>query len=285
MSAPAAARPGPGAAAGTAVVTVVRGRAGHLARQRRVLAAGPVVEHVVVGMGEEPPVDGAGPPTRTAVVAAPGPLPVAAARNAGAALAVASGARLLVFLDVDCLPGDRLVTRYRQAAGRLGRPALLAGPVTHLPPPGPGGYPERNLDRWADPHPGRPVPPDGALLAEPRRELFWSLSFAVTAAAWERSGGFCEDYRGYGAEDTDFALTCGLPLYWVGGAHALHQHHPPARADPDRVGEIVANARTFHRRHGWWPMAQWLAELDAAGSVRFDPDRGVLRTRPAPNGT
>ena len=38
-------------------------------------------------------------------------------------------------------------------------------------------------------------------------ELLWSLSFALTATAWRRIGGFYDRYRGYGAEDTDFALT------------------------------------------------------------------------------
>lgn len=261
-----------------AVVTVVRGRAGHLARQRRRLAAGPPVRHVVVGMGERPTPEPGGPPTRLLTVPAPGPLPLAGARNAGARAALATGATTLVFLDVDCLPGDELLERYADAVDRTG-PALLAGPVTFLPPPGPGGVPERDLDRWVDPHPARPVPAAGELRAEPRRELFWSLSFAVSARAWRLSGGFCEDYLGYGAEDTDFALGCGLPLYWVGGAHAFHQHHPPARTDPARVAEIVANARRFHARRGRWPMRTWLTELDAAGAVLFDPDAGVLRLR------
>jgi len=265
-----------------AVVTVVRGRADHLARQRRVLAAGPDARHVVVGMGARPDLAGAGPRSRLVEIACDGPLPVAQARNTGARAALDDGADLLVFLDVDCLPGPRMLERYAAAAPRTG-PALLAGPVTYLPPPGPAGPPEHGLDDHVDPHPGRPVPPDGVLLAEPRRELFWSLSFAVTAEAWAASGGFCEDYRGYGAEDTDFALGCGLPLYWVGGAHALHQHHPPARDDPARVAEIVANARLFHRRWGRWPMEPWLRALDAAGRVRFRPADGVLETlRPEP---
>lgn len=263
-----------------AVVTVVRGRADHLARQRRVLARGPAVEHVVVGMGERPELDGldgTGPPTRTVTVASDGALPLAMARNTGARTALDCGAELLVFLDVDCLPGEQMLHRYADAAQRTG-PGLLAGPVTYLPA---SSLPEHDLDAHADPHPGRPAPPDGTLVPETRRELFWSLSFAVTARAWTVSGGFCEGYRGYGAEDTDFALSCGLPLYWVGGAHAFHQHHPPARDDPGRVAEIVANARLFHRRWGWWPMEPWLRALDESGRVRFRPRDGVLEAIPA----
>jgi len=271
----AARQDGPGPAAGIAVVTTVRGRAEHLARQRRLLATGPAVRHVVVGMGERSATGGVGPATRVLTVPAPGPLPLAAARNAGARAALDDGAGLLVFLDVDCLPGPDLIIRYAAAAAR--EPGgLLCGPVTFLPE---GVRPEQDLPRHTDPHPARPAPPDGALLVEPRRELFWSLSFAVTAAAWDGTGGFCEDYTGYGAEDTDFALSCGLRLYWVGGAHAYHQHHRPARTDPARVAEIVGNAHRFHDRWGWWPMADWLRELHGRGAVEFAPDRGVLRTR------
>ncbi|GAA1881929.1 glycosyltransferase [Pseudonocardia ailaonensis] len=239
----------------TAVVTIVAGREEHLRRQQEALARGPAVIHVVVGM------------------AAAGPLPLAEARNTGAAIALADGAELLVFLDVDCIPGPALLDRYADAARRTG-PTLLCGPVTYLPP---GGF-----DLEPDPHPARPDPPDGTILPETRRELFWSLSFALTAHAWRRAGGFCEEYRGYGGEDTDFALTArdrGLDMAWVGGAHAFHQHHRPTRHDPARVGEIVANARLFRHRWGRWPMADWLADLAAAGAVEFDPARNHLTVR------
>ena len=59
-------------------------------------------------------------------------LRLAAARNAGAAAAIASGAALIVFLDADCVPGPDLLDRYRAAA--VAHPdAVLAGPVTYLP--------------------------------------------------------------------------------------------------------------------------------------------------------
>jgi Luciferase-like monooxygenase len=47
---------------------------------------------------------------------APGPLPLARARNTGAQHALRTGAELLIFLDVDCIPGSLLVRRYLQAA-------------------------------------------------------------------------------------------------------------------------------------------------------------------------
>jgi hypothetical protein len=269
----------------TAVVTITRGRDAHLHRQRVGLAAGPPDLHVVVGMGEEPAiarVDGAPPVVRVGVPVAGAGLPLSAARNAGAAAALAAGAELLILLDVDCIPAPALVRRYASAAARTPDPALLCGPVHYLPPPPSSGYPLTGLASLAPPHPARPAPPDGTVVADDRFELFWSLSFAVTAAGWAASGGFCEDYTGYGGEDTDFAAVArarGATLLWVGGAAAFHQHHPPSRHDPARVTEIVANARLFHRRHGWWPMEGWLRELAANGEVEFDPARQVLEAR------
>ena len=206
-------------------------------------------------------------------------MPVARARNAGAEHALEAGAELLVFLDVDCLPGDGLLGRYRDAAGRAG-PALLCGPVAYLPPAPPGGYPATGLHALADPHPARPAPPDGALERGGDHALFWSLSFAVTSATWRRIGGFSEDYVGYGGEDTDFgqlARRAGIDLCWVGGALAYHQHHlveaPPVR----HLDDILRNARIFHGRWGWWPMSGWLSAFAERGLAHYDAAAGVWR--------
>lgn len=264
----------------TAVVTITHGRDAHLHRQRAGLALAPPDLHVVVGMGERPAVPGA---TVLRVPVPPAGLPLATARNAGVAAALAAGAELLVLLDVDCIPAPEMLDRYRAAARTAPDPALLCGPVHYLPPPPPGGYPATGLADLAPPHPARPAPPDGTVAPDDRFALFWSLSFAVTAASWTAVGGFCEDYTGYGGEDTDFALTAqqrGAGLYWVGGATAFHQHHPPSRHSPERVAEIVRNAHLFRRRHGHWPMRGWLDELAAAGAVEFDAARGLLRSVP-----
>ncbi|EWC62323.1 hypothetical protein UO65_2310 [Actinokineospora spheciospongiae] len=268
----------------TAVVTITRGRAGHLALQCRGLAADPPDLHVVVGMGErpEPPVV---PGCEQVVVVLPdhgGPLPLAAARNRGADEALGAGAEVLVFLDVDCIPGPRAVSRYREAVSAATGPALFCGPVAYLPPPPPEGYPATGLAALAPPHPGRPAPDDGVLLRDDRFELFWSLSFGVSAESWRSWGGFHEGYRGYGAEDTDFALTAaaaGARLYWLGGADAHHQYHPPTRETPARAAEMVHNSHLFRRRHGYWPMRDWLHDLARDGLVDFDPDADVLRLR------
>ena len=101
-------------------------------------------------------------------------------------------------------------------------------------------------------------------------DLFWSLSFALHRRAWLRVGGFCEEYVGYGGEDTDFGrsvVSAGLELAWTGSARAYHQHHevedPPVR----HLDDILRNAAIFHRRWGRWPMGGWLHEFERQGLI------------------
>ncbi|MBW0118388.1 glycosyltransferase, partial [Pseudonocardia abyssalis] len=111
-----------------AVVTITRDRDAHLHRQRVGLAADPPDRHVVVGMGVRPAladVPGAPPVTVVEVPVPDSGLPLAAARNAGAA---AADADLLVFLDVDCIPAPAMLRRYADAVRRVDGPALLCGP-------------------------------------------------------------------------------------------------------------------------------------------------------------
>jgi GT2 family glycosyltransferase len=202
------------------------------------------------------------------------PLPVALGRNQGAVAALSRSAELLVFLDVDCIPDTGLIARYYDAANQPQyRDALLCGPVTYLPPPGPGGYPLDDLRARVDPHPARPNPPDDEIVGTTDYALFWSLSFAVSSTTWTKIGGFCERYRGYGGEDTDFAQCAaarGVSMQWVGGAHAFHQFHPTNDPPVEHVDDIVRNARIFHRRWGWWPMNGWLAGFEQAGLIERD---------------
>lgn len=108
--------------------------------------------------------------------------------------------------------------------------------------------------------------------------LFWSLSFALHRDVWLRSGGFCEEYVGYGAEDTDFgsqAVAAGLDLAWTGSARAYHQHHPTKSPPVDHLDDILRNGRIFRRRWGRWPMTGWLEEFERLGLVVCDGDDWV----------
>ncbi|MBW5424850.1 glycosyltransferase family 2 protein, partial [Streptomyces sp. BG9H] len=103
--------------------------------------------------------------------------------------------------------------------------------------------------------------------------LFWSLSFALTAATWERVGGFCESYTGYGAEDTDFAAratSLGVDLWWVGGAPAYHQYHPTHTPPVQHLDDILRNGALYKARWGSWPMQGWLRAFEERGLVAYD---------------
>lgn len=256
-----------------AVITLVHGRHTHLRRQAEGLRAGSRVPdlHVVVAM-DDPGVPALVPDAVVVPLEADERgLPLAAARNAGVAAARARGAELLVLLDVDCIPGPDLVARYAAA----GVDGLLCGPVAYLPPAGPDGYPLPELDRLATPHPARPVPRPGEVLPVQDPDLFWSLSFACTPSTWDRVGGFCDRYAGYGAEDTDFArsaASAGVPMWWVGGAVAYHQDHGPSGATADHLDDLLRNGRVFAERWGRWPMTGWFEELQQQGLVRRDGD-------------
>lgn len=261
----------------TSVITIAAGRTTHLHNQMRALTRHRLDDHIVVSMGDPEVADLARRGRAHAIVLdANRPLPLAAARNLGAHTALTRGAQLLVFLDVDCIPDDRLLNRYRAAAcADPFAEVLLCGPVTYLPPPPPHGYDLRTLRHYYAPHPARPAPDDHALLDSTETDLFWSLSFAVTAATWRSIGGFCTRYRGYGGEDTDFArkaAAVGAHIRWVGGADAYHQYHPVSDPPFEHLDDILVNACIYHRRWGAWPMRGWLDDFAEAGLVRYDDD-------------
>jgi GT2 family glycosyltransferase len=260
-----------------AIITIVSGRREHLVRQHRGLGRSttPVDGYIVVGMNDatlsEWRPDHA-PQPALEVFRSQHPLPLAAARNAGARRAIQDGAELLVFLDVDCIPSRDLVARYVAAAERH-PDALLSGAV---------GYLGEDESEPAHFHGFRARLPDGETApADPR--LFWSLNFAATTATWRSIGGFCEDYSGYGGEDTDFAMLAmlaGVESLWVGGAEALHQFHPVSDPPVEHLDDILSNGERFAARWGFWPMEGWLREFEGLGLVTRDAG-GWARVRVA----
>lgn len=247
-------------------------RLDHLRHQMHALRDAPRTRTVIAWVGDDRP-----PALDVDAVLRlpPGPdgLRLAAARNAAADRAVDLGADLLVFLDADCVPGPELVNRYQAAAVRY-PDAVLCGPVTYLPP-GVDVDDPVVLTTATRPHPARPAPPSGVVVPAVADDypLFWSLSFALTADRWVTGPRFDERYQGYGGEDTDFACAlraAGIPLAWVGGAHAYHQHHPTSSPPWQHLDDILRNGRLFARRWGWWPMTGWLEAFAEAGAIRWD---------------
>lgn len=260
-------------------------RLDHLHRQRRFLrelrTPGIEVVRIEAWLDAEPP---AAPPAVLTVHVPPGVdgLRVGTARNAAAELALSQDVDVLVFLDVDCLPGTQLLQRYVDAA--LTRPRdLLCGPVTYLHSVQRPASPD-DLDALTRPHPARPLPLEGAIDQAPddQFDLFWSLSFAVTPLTWSRLGGFDEAYEGYGAEDTDLgrrARELGMGLQWVGGAHAYHQWHPSGSPPWRHLDDILRNGALFAERWGEWPMRGWIDAFVDAGAV--EAHDGGFRRVPA----
>lgn len=264
---------------GVSVLTLVKGREGHLANLLAGLARGTRMPDrlVVVDMGEAP---AAIPPLPFPVLhhRMPDPgLPLARARNAAAALAETP---LLVFLDVDCIPAANLVAAL--AADAAAQDALICCEIRYLPP-GVTDTAEPALLAAGQPHAERRFPAAG-IVPEANAGLFWSLAFAVRQAAFERLGGFDEGFTGYGGEDTDFAFRArdaGLPLLFTASTLAFHQHHTVHEPPLQHFADIVANAARFRARHGFWPMDGWLDAFARMGLIA-PPYGEALRVLRAP---
>ncbi len=274
-----------------AVVTIVSGRHDHLINQQRgILASTRLPDvYVVISMGDPEALAAtqAGPladsdcQLRTRIVPTDGHLPLAAARNLGAEQALAAGADIIVFLDVDCVPSASLIDSYSASVRRdsidtgLGS-ALHCGVVQYLGPEVDVALVD--LSTLAGTPPAfRPRPHPGESIRSDVWQLFWSLSFAVSADTWRRIGGFYEGYVGYGAEDTDLGLLAhhkGVDLCWVGGADAFHQYHPTTPLPVAHLDDIIRNAGIFHRRWGFWPMEGWLQGFADAGLAEYDETLG-----------
>jgi hypothetical protein len=249
------------------LATIQHGRRAHLERQAAMVAelAG-LTRYLVVSMDDTPPPAGA--ELLRFPSDDPDRLPLGAARNA--AVEHLRDCELIVLLDVDCLPARDLLSAYRTAAGQVSlERALLMGPVGWLDEP----VPETSLSATALARAQASVKrafPCCGVAPEPRPELFWSLSFAVSPQAYWAVGGFDEAYVGWGAEDTDFgrrARARGLEFWKVAGAWAYHQPHPPARTQAGQITALAQNALRFHARWGDWPMPDVLAELAAGGRI------------------
>lgn len=262
------------------LVTVVRGRHGHLDRQRAWIAAMDPAppRHVVVAMGDPGVADVLeqfpAVPTTLVELAVDGELPLAAARNAGVAAATAAGASTVALLDVDCLPAASLAGDYATALDRVAAhpgPSVLCGRVRYLPEGlTDADHTPNRLATVGRDHPLRVVPDDDTPVpGDPR--LLWSLNFATRTDAWHRIGGFDEAYVGYGGEDTDFGqrlAAAGGTMWWIRGGLAYHQWHPSASPPVQHAAAIARNANLFAARWGFEPMEGWLAALAELGVLQ-----------------
>ena len=263
----------------TSVITTNKGRDAHLLRLLEGLARGNEPDEIiVVEMG------GSGLPFQDgAVLRVPLPgdgLPLAQARNTGRRAATGD---VLIFLDVDCIPSGDLVAGLTEAVAA--HDGLICCEIFYLRTAVAEGWAAADLASASIQHPARCFPTRGVARA-PHPGLFWSLAFGVKATAYDRLGGFDEGFSGYGAEDTDLAFRAaanGLPILFSADGHAFHQRH--ASCDPPLIhcADIVRNADLFRRRHGVWPMRDWLEAFAALGLVRLDSDTIEMLRPPTAN--
>lgn len=251
------------------VLTIARGRAGHLRNLVLGLArqTHPPVELLIAAMQPEPYADlpETGFPIRQIHVVAE-ELPLARARNEAAR---AARGEILVFLDVDCIPAPGLVADYA-AATRRGE-GLTMGEVLYLPAGATeGGWTAEGLGRIAVRHSDRQAGPATGRRACADYRCFWSLTFGMHRDDWAASGGFDERFVGYGGEDTDFGRGLaerGVPLWWIAGARAFHQHHPHCMPPIHHLRSIVRNAELFAEKWGHRTMGHWLHGFRMMGLI------------------
>ena len=265
------------------VLTIVRGREGHLANLIEGLRGQlmPPDELVVAYMQAEPHAVPADLPFEVRTTFCEGePMPLAAARNCAAAAATGD---VLVFLDVDCVPSPSLVMAYALAMQEADGCAM--GEVFYLPEGATDGADAGQLDAAGTRHPSKPLPPQTGLVPEPNYGELWGLSFAMRADTFAALGGLDERFVGYGAEETDFARqleAAGIPLLRLGGARAYHQHHPVHTPPLHHFGDIVRNAELFRTKWGEWPMDYWLGQFERDGLIRRGRETIDVLRQPTP---
>ncbi|QXC60846.1 glycosyltransferase [Aquihabitans sp. G128] len=258
------------------VLTLVRNRNTLLARVIAGLTAAerPPAELVVAWCGGEDPRAVVPPSSALAVriieVGHGGErIPYSEARNAAAA---AAGSSNLAFLDADCIPGPAYAASLATTLDEVD--ALATGEVWYLPPEPPPSFDPATLRALGRHHPHRERPPDRGWRSSDHHEQVWGLHMAFRAGTFARLGGFDEQYQGYAGEDTDLAVTAraaGVPVALVAGAEVFHQHHDVWEPPVQQLRATLANATTFRRKWGRWPMEGWLAELDRLGFIAWDP--------------
>ncbi len=252
------------------LVVIAAGRTHHLSNLLRgcELSSHPPTEVILVRMDDASPPDTSLPLRPITCPAREGHLPLAAARNTGARAATHD---LVLFLDVDCIPGptyfETLIRHLVETGGLvMGTPRYLQNSVG-------GDLTESTLTTHSLPHPDRP-PLESDLTTTPHYHLFWSLCFGIHRRDFERIGGFDETFTGYGGEDTDFAFTArerGI-LFHLSSATVYHQPHEITDPPISHLADIVANANEFHKKWQTWPMKPWLTEFRTLGLIRWKDD-------------
>jgi GT2 family glycosyltransferase len=262
------------------VLTLAGGRPEHLANMvRGLIAQDRLPAELIVAVMQDSPYDlpPAPFPIRQLMVAGD-PLPLAAARNAAAR---AAAGEVLVFLDMDCIPAPTLIDDYARALA--GFDGVLMGETLYLP----AGATAAGWDaaRFADVavrHIDRRGPPAAGWELCDDYRCFWSLNFAMRRDLFLATGGFDEEYVGYGGEDTDFAKMLDrrdIPIAWLKGGLAWHQHHPHHMPPVHHLDSVVRNAELFEAKWGYRTMGHWLHAFQLMGLIDDTPGTPITILR------
>jgi GT2 family glycosyltransferase len=203
-------------------------------------------------------------------------LPLAAARNAGIA---ATETENVIFIDVDCIVSPTLFET--MLALLQPQNIISAYPLYLTIVPDTGDYKE--LRKQAIAHPARERIP---AVAPVDHLQFWSLIFAVQKHTFRLIGGFDESFIGYGAEDTDFAMTfhhAGISLLFAHD-YVLHQYHIKYDPPVNYFDSILENATRYKQKWGVLPMQRWLKAFQDMELIIIDPEDNLkIIKKPSPD--
>lgn len=202
-------------------------------------------------------------------------LPLAAARNKGFAAAKTNN---VIFIDVDCIVSTSL---FKTILQELNIENIIAAYPLYLKTlPDHGSFAQ--LKPNGIPHPARINIPVG----EPVPHLqFWSLIFAIKKETFEKIGGFDESFTGYGAEDTDFAMSfhkAGIEQIFVKD-FVLHQYHDKYDPPLNYFNSIIKNAQRYHQKWQVLPMQSWLRTFEKLGLIYINEANHITVIKPPTN--
>lgn len=111
--------------------------------------------------------------------------------------------------------------------------------------------------------------------------LFWSLIFAIQKRGFKEIGGFDESFTGYGAEDTDFAMTFNGKNYRLIFVedYALHQYHKKYDPPINYFQSVVENANRYAKKWESLPMRNWLRAFEKMKLIEIKENLNIIVTR------
>lgn len=164
------------------------------------------------------------------------PFSRAASRNAAAKGAVYAGHDVLIFHDADMLAPAQVYSEI--AAQAMGYRRMVIGYTEYRALN--RGHTKAVLTKGADPFVVRTV----------HRTWAWSVGgiLAIHADLFQDLGGYDERFRGWGCEDTAFAVACGVVLgqNLRSPAASVHLWHPHASETVDEA-ELAGNSALLSR--------------------------------------